>query len=803
MKMLKITRSLLIALSIVFCGNTVSNILEKDMIIKKNLEEFNNNVCFFYRPYLGSVNDIDDLDIKSDKFEVTDNQVLILNGNVEIDFPEGLLEAGKARVDQDKGSVQFRRKGYLSLKDYFLFAEEGSFDREKNKLELSEGEVFLVNRNLKFNFKELNGSLDNKIQFKEASMSSCFDPKKGWILTADSISINNQSKRGYAKKVKVKIYDTTILKLPYLPFSTSKERTSGFLEPTVSFSSDGLDFTVPYYQVTSKKSDITIAARNISDRGFGIEGNIRKVHGNRKNLRNFDLIYFNNDKKYSDYYPELASRRWGFKLNDNIGEINKFWVNVDWSKTSDSLVLRDLSGEITSIGSEREQNLNQNISINGSFKNFDIRVMHQGFQALNPILTNGYKKTPSIDITYRKNFNNFLLKQTINFSNFKAENIHGYLGMNQESGYFLSSVKDPIEGSRIFSNLSISNLSHYKSLSLRSIFGIKSINYKLDDKTINTKSVIVPNAKIDISSIYIKKNNMVTHALEPRISLGYVGYKNQDMNPVFDTTKISMMNQISNLERFSGMDRIGDQKFYVLNLKYKKRVMSMDKFSISLSKKFYLADREVWLDSSYPNPALMPMINMQSMNMVKMSHMNISMDEDPIMLMTKWMPNKKTMLMSYTSYSEEANTIPMGGITFKHIFENGSVGYAKRYSKMSGDFDLKLSYSEAYANFNINNNISLIAQIKNDDDLNRKIESVFGIGYENCCLKLKITASDRSYSRYLEGFEDNTYVYLNEAWDNIISIEDKGRLNFSFELKGLNSSFEKMYKLMNNSIFYN
>ena len=110
---------------------------------KKNLEEFNNNVCFFYRPYLGSVNDIDDLDIKSDKFEVTDNQVLILNGNVEIDFPEGLLEAGKARVDQDKGSVQFRRKGYLSLKDYFLFAEEGSFDREKNKLELSEGEVFL------------------------------------------------------------------------------------------------------------------------------------------------------------------------------------------------------------------------------------------------------------------------------------------------------------------------------------------------------------------------------------------------------------------------------------------------------------------------------------------------------------------------------------------------------------------------------------------------------------------------------------------------------------------------------------
>ena len=49
--------------------------------------------------------------------------------------------------------------------------------------------------------------------------------------------------------------------------------------------------------------------------------------------------------------------------------------------------------------------------------------------------------------------------------------------------------------------------------------------------------------------------------------------------------------------------------------------------------------------------------------------------------------------------------------------------------------------------------------------------------------------------------ESNSEMYLNGAWDNIIRIENKGRINFQFEFKGLNSSFEKINRLMNDSIF--
>ena len=112
-----------------------------------------------------------------------------------------------------------------------------------------------------------------------------------------------------------------------------------------------------------------------------------------------------------------------------------------------------------------------------------------------------------------------------------------------------------------------------------------------------------------------------------------------------------------------------------------------------------------------------------------------------------------------------------------------------------------LDYSEFYADLKIKNNLSLIAKLKRDDDSSSKIESVFGLGYENCCFVFRVTSSDKNLSKYLPMLESNSYMYLNDAWENIIRIENKSRINFQFEFKGLNSSFEKMNRLMNNSIF--
>ena len=75
--------------------------------------------------------------------------------------------------------------------------------------------------------------------------------------------------------MKLIIFNKKVLMLPYLPFPATTKRLSGFLEPELSLTSDGLDLFLPYFWVLSNKSDVTIAPRILNDRGAGIEGNFR------------------------------------------------------------------------------------------------------------------------------------------------------------------------------------------------------------------------------------------------------------------------------------------------------------------------------------------------------------------------------------------------------------------------------------------------------------------------------------------------------------------------------------------------
>ena len=111
-----------------------------------------------------------------------------------------------------------------------------------------------------------------------------------------------------AKNLTLKLFNKNVLYLPWITLSISSERTSGFLEPSLSYSSDGLDSSIPYYRVLSSTSDLTIAPRMIASRGTGLEFNIRKAH-NKKFIRNLDLIYLNKDKEFSREFEEKKESR--------------------------------------------------------------------------------------------------------------------------------------------------------------------------------------------------------------------------------------------------------------------------------------------------------------------------------------------------------------------------------------------------------------------------------------------------------------------------------------------------------------
>ena len=95
------------------------------------------------------------------------------------------------------------------------------------------------------------------------------------------------------------------------------------------------------------------------------------------NFRNLDLIYFSNDDEFEDEFFDEETSRWIYKYTDKFS-YGSSSINIDWSKSSDGLVLRDIPGDITSIGYQRIQNLNQNFSLNTQFNNSFLTIEHQG-----------------------------------------------------------------------------------------------------------------------------------------------------------------------------------------------------------------------------------------------------------------------------------------------------------------------------------------------------------------------------------------------------------------------------------------
>jgi len=736
--------------------------------------------CFIYNPNIGIIAKDKNISVEADTLKFSNNQAITLNNNVKIDFPGGLLNSSNALIGASKELIEFKKDTTLSLEQLLLKGDEGFFNRSNNQVQMEDGTIFLSSRGLNIDFKSLQGSLDDELTIQEAEITSCADPRTGWLISADDLVLNNKTYKGYAKNLTLQLGGASVFKAPYLPFATTSERLSGFLEPSISSSSDGIDFSIPYFAILSDHSDITLGARNIAERGSGVEINYRYIKEHTKN--NVDAFYFNNDKEIQKNFPELADSRWAFKIQDSLmlnktSGINFGEILIDWAKASDAMVLRDIPGEITTIGLQRDHYLSQNIIISSRFNNLAIELEHQGFQSLNPLLTNGYKKSPAIDLSFVKTLNSINIKHRLNIATFKASSLHEFFGASSGMGKYLNLVEDPIEGRRTFSDLTLSKTFDKEFVKIKTSLGLKSLSYDLQNESVQNNNINSPNLKIDISSMFVKMNSDGMSIIQPRLVLGYSEYKDQSGNPVFDTNILAYNNQVFFNDRFSGMDRIADDHSHSIGFTYKLRKSSRDIFKFGLAKKYNHSENKVYVTS------MPPMMN----------------NKNKFIMSSMWMPDMNHSLKVYGGYDTKDNKLLIGGINFMKKSSIGTLGIAKRYRRMAGDFKQTLNYSEIFTAINLKNGFKIIGKLQQDDEYDIKIESMLGIEYENCCVAFRVMASDKNLTKYNDLY-NSSYTYLNDAWDNMINIENKSRINFEFELKGFNSSINKIDKLLQNSI---
>jgi LPS-assembly protein len=607
------------------------------------------------------------------------------------------------------------------------------------------------------------------MKFQNANLSSCNNIDEGWEIKAKTILINEESDRGHIEDLTLKVLGKTVLKLPYLPFPTTTERLSGFLEPELSLTSDGLDLYLPYFWVLSKKSDLTIAPRILKDRGSGLEANYRYLTESNSNSSNFfDLLFFPKDKEFRKNYSHIDDDRWAFRLKEerSFSTITTF---IDWAKSSDSMVLRDLPSSLTRIANQRDHYLTQSISVNMLLNNLSINFARQGFQSLNPFITNGYVKKPEVNLEYKKYGPSFSYFAKANYADFD-------INKNQHLPVNIPEITKT--GKRLITEIGIEALHDLKYFDL-SINGLLvNKKYNLDYTKSNAKAISIPTIEIKISSFLRQSSERNRALLIPELIYQKTNYKDQSMNPIFDLHQRNFGNlNRPNTRYFFGKDRVPDMEFLLARLKWQKKIDKDSRLYLQISKKNELESSKVI------NEMLNQPIEKDSQIGTNLSYENIRV---------------RTYLAA--NYSQKRNKLNFGKSGVEIKLPEMRLSFSRNFQN---NIPLLNNTNELdYAEFSIeklmSNGYKFIGGISKDLDSKKNLETYVGFGYENCCVAFKLYASDKRLSKY--NFLNAQAVQFNEtSWDKMIEIENKSRINFEFELKGLTGGNRRINSFFSNT----
>ena len=707
--------------------------------------------------------------IDAGTIDIQSNGDISLDNNVLITLNDGQIQASSATYLQNQNVVKDIKNGDIyHSNNYFKFLS-GSLVKDSGELELDHGKAYLRDRNLLIDYQSLTGNLGQNLIFKNASLSSCNDVSVGWEIKAESININEETDRGYIEDLSLKVLDRTILKLPYLPFPATTNRLSGFLEPELSLTSDGADLFVPYFWVLSDTSDLTIAPRALKDRGIGFEGNYRYLTKSNSGAVNYlDLLFFPKDKEFKKDHDRDDNERWAFRIKENRSFTN-IETSIDWAKSSDSMVLLDLPSSLTNIANQRDHYLTQSVSMSMLVNNLSLSIMREGFQSLNPFITNGYIKKPELNLEYKQYGSSFSYFARANYANFDINN-------NQHLPFNNQRIHQ--SGKRFITEIGAETLHgfQYFDVSIDGLFLHKK--YNLDDKEINTQSTSIPSIKIKISSLLRSSSIGSFSLLMPEFIYQKTNYKDQSMDPIFDLHQRNLGNfNRLNTRYFFGKDRVPDTEFLLARLKWQKRIKNNSAINFQIIKKNELKESQV-INSMLDKP-------IGKDNQIG-THLSFE--------------NQILRAFLKANYSQKRNTLNFGQTGVDIQLPETRLTFSRNFQS---NIPLLHTVSELdYAEFSIERimpgGYKFIGGISKDLDSKKNLESYFGFGYENCCIAFKIYASDKRLSKYnLVNFQ--SMQFDDASWDKMISIENKSRINFEFELKGLTGGNKRINQFFSNA----
>lgn len=552
---------------------------------------------------------------------------LRLGGAAEPEIETGLA-ASDAEIDSKKNKKVFvaadRLQGHsgkeieaigraeLSNGDQFISAERMKYHQDTDDAE-AEGSVrveqhgdILEGSKLKFNLASKTGQLsqpnyrlkdassrgyaetllfegENHYRLQKATYTTCPAGDNDWFLQVTDLKLDNETKKGTAKMVKLTFLDVPILYTPWMNFSYSGQRKSGLLAPLYGYNArTGIDVTVPFYWNIAPNYDATLSARLMSRRGVSFNNEFRYMDERSSGTLLGDILP--NDLV-------TGHTRWRTSFSDNRYLGNGVSTRLDYNRVSDDFYFRDLGNNLnltsrTNLLQQGVVSYNRALGDDGTL---NVSTLVQSFQTIQdpraPI-TAPYKRLPQFTLAANKPD---ILGADVNLIGSWTNFSHPTL-INGTRLMLFPSVSYPLRNSYgyITPKVGVHHTRYYLDASAP------------DENPTRTLPVLSLDSGIAFDREIELRGERFTQTIEPRLFYVYVPFRDQSQLPNFDSARTDFgFAQMFTENRFAGSDRINDanQVTMALTSRLIEPGSGRERLRVAVGQQISFIDRRINLDS--------------------------------------------------------------------------------------------------------------------------------------------------------------------------------------------------------------
>lgn len=504
----------------------------------------------------------------------------VLQGNVA-------LERGKQRLLAPKIDYSALTDEVKATGGVILFKDQDVFRAPELQINLATDAAYAADVNFfysKYNARgkaqSLQMSPTREHLLSDVHYTTCKPGQNDWEIAAKTINIDNNTETGYAKNMVFRFFDVPLLALPYFEFPLGRERRSGVLPPSLSYSSGtGLDVSVPYYFNLANHYDLTLDTRFMARRGLHLSAKTRYLTGIGSG--DMTLEAMPND-------AVLQQKRWAAFAHNTykLGDLSAGW-NLE--RVSDDAYFKDLS---RNIGAATQSHLPADLWLRYQprWGSVDMRaVQYQTLQDTANTIVPTYGRLPSLSLNTKPLvLGASQLNLDANLTRFThPTQVQGTRSTVQPSWLW--------EAKREWGYLKLKS-----GLSASQYIGLSAFDPTYTGITAATR--VLPVSSLDTGLVFDRSTHWLgtpaTQTLEPRLFYLNVPFKDQSNLPNFDTAISDFgFSQIFSENVFNGGDRIADANHLTaaLTSRWIGSASSAELFKLTFGKRYYFTPQRVQL----------------------------------------------------------------------------------------------------------------------------------------------------------------------------------------------------------------